>query len=154
MKQELIDSIPEDDPRVKEHRKKYPNDPLPIPFSDPEPQVTLPYSTKYPYHVQIHRDAFSYGDVGPKADSRVIVDLRFFGKQDIQHINRVSFPAPPPGRVPVSWKPGVTDIYGMPQATVGPQLMIAIMSTEARGSLTTAGPRMTMLVINSTPSLR
>lgn len=119
LKQEIVDSIWHD-PRFKDavekHHKKYPNDPLPIPFPDPEPQVTLPYSNDHPWHVQIHRDAFSYGDVGPRADSRVVVDLRWFGKQDIKESNCVHF-GPHPTKL--EWKPGVTDIYGMPQATVG-----------------------------------
>jgi pyranose oxidase len=91
-------------------------DPLPIPFNDPEPQVTIPYSHDYPWHTQIHRDAFNYGDVGPRADSRVVVDLRFFGKQDVCRDNMVFF-GQPPGPY-TAWQAGVTDIYGMPQPTV------------------------------------
>jgi pyranose oxidase len=75
----------------------------------------IPYRPNSPWHVQIHRDAFSYGDVGPKADPRVVVDLRFFGKSDICEDNRVSFGDNP---APTGWEAGVTDIYGMPQATV------------------------------------
>ena len=81
----------------------------------------------------------------------MIVDLRFFGKQDIEEFNKVSF-GPIIQPVLTSWKPGVTDIYGLPQPTVGPQLIIPIASTEPRESLTTAGPTRTMLVITSTPS--
>lgn len=75
----------------------------------------IPYKHDFPWHVQIHRDAFSYGDVGPKADPRVVVDLRFFGKQDIVESNCVKFGEL---KAPMQWKAGVTDIYGMPQATV------------------------------------
>jgi pyranose oxidase len=117
LKRSIIESIP-NDPRFKrrvdDHKAKFPKDPLPIPFDDPEPQVLIPYSSSFPYHVQIHRDAFSYGNIGPKADPRLIVDLRFFGKQEIKEKNSILF-----GKFGTNgWEPGVTDIYGMPQATV------------------------------------
>ena len=92
--------------KITNHHTKYPDDPLWIPFADPEPQITLPYSLSHPWHVQIHRDAFSYGEVGPRADSRVVVDLRWFGKQASNPKNCVTFSTE------------VTDIYGMPQPTV------------------------------------
>jgi pyranose oxidase len=118
LKRSIVDSIPQDPrfaERVRQHHEKYPKDPLPIPFNDPEPQVMIPYNKNFPWHVQVHRDAFSYGDIGPKADPRVIVDLRFFGKQDIIRENQVYFGPP---NMPLSgWNPGVSDIYGMPQAT-------------------------------------
>ncbi|KAJ7225167.1 putative pyranose oxidase [Mycena rebaudengoi] len=55
------------------------DDLLPIPFHDPEPQVTIPVSAERPWHAQIHRDAFSYGEAGPKVDPRLVVDLRQAG---------------------------------------------------------------------------
>lgn len=109
LKKELIDKI-ETDPlycnnaRLKKFKQDF-KDPIPIPFTDPEPQINMPYSHDTPWHVQIHRDAFSYGDVGPKADPRLIVDLRFFGKQDIEKDNYLTF------------EEKYTDIYGLPQAT-------------------------------------
>ncbi|KIJ62441.1 GMC oxidoreductase [Hydnomerulius pinastri MD-312] len=116
LKQELVDGIetnPDFAAKVKAHRDRYPYDPLPIPFHDPEPQIMIPYSTEHPYHVQIHRDAFSYGEVGSKADSRTVVDLRYFGKQQISKDNRVSFG----DEHARGWQPGISDIYGMPQPT-------------------------------------
>ncbi|KAF8867769.1 hypothetical protein CPB85DRAFT_105397 [Mucidula mucida] len=89
LKRDIVEDIehnPKFADKVAAHHAKYPTDPLPIPFDEPEPQVTIPYSHEHPWHTQIHRDAFSYGGVGPRADSRV-------------------------------WTPGVTDSYGMPQAT-------------------------------------
>jgi pyranose oxidase len=118
LKRSIIDAIWEDPAfkeRVEEHHKRHPNDPLPIPFRDPEPQVMIPYKPDTPWHVQVHRDAFSYGDVGPRADPRVVVDLRFFGKQDIVESNCVEFGGLWGSK---GWEAGVTDIYGMPQATV------------------------------------
>ncbi|QRV80165.1 GMC oxidoreductase [Ceratobasidium sp. AG-Ba] len=89
-----------------------------IPWGDPEPQLTIPYSHEKPWHTQIHRDAFSYGEVGFKADPRVIVDLRWFGKQDIHIENHVSFPELPQlDTLGGSIVEPFVDAYGMPQAT-------------------------------------
>jgi len=112
--QKLVDSI--DDPSIKRepwwtaavanHKERFGDvDPLPIPFQDPEPQVTIPASLERPWHTQIHRDAFSYGEVGPSLDSRIVVDLRFFGMQDGVPENKMTFPK------------GLKDAYGMPQPT-------------------------------------
>lgn len=119
LKPELVESIrnssnPEWQARIAAHHAKHPSDPLPIPFNDPEPQVMVPYTHDFPWHCQIHRDAFSYGDVGPRADPRVVVDLRFFGRQEIKRENRVYFGTQ---IAPREWIAGNTDIYGMPQAT-------------------------------------
>ncbi|CAE7218642.1 unnamed protein product [Rhizoctonia solani] len=112
LKRELVEDIEDNENLDDNHRNrciahhaKFPQDPIHIPFADPEPQVTIPYTTDTPWHTQIHRDAFSYGDVGPKADPRLIVDLRWFGRQEINRDNYVTFSSTN------------TDIYSMPQAT-------------------------------------
>ncbi|KAJ8082436.1 hypothetical protein PM082_008291 [Marasmius tenuissimus] len=90
---------------VEHHKRNHPSDPLPIPFQDSSPQVTIPASYERPWHTQIHRDAFSYGEAGPLVDSRVVVDLRFFGRQHGVSKNKVIF------------ENTLSDAYGMPQPT-------------------------------------
>jgi pyranose oxidase len=94
LRQDLVDAIG-DDPRfadrVQTHAAQKPTDPVPIPGDDPEPQVWIPVSDERPWHCQIHRDAFSYGDVAPNVDARLIVDLRWFGITAPRPDNRVIF---------------------------------------------------------------
>ena len=82
LKHDIVASIA-DDPRftekVQAHAEKSPHDPVPIPFDEAEPQVWIPVSENRPWHCQIHRDAFHYGDVQPNVDTRLVVDLRWFG---------------------------------------------------------------------------
>lgn len=93
-KQGIVDRI-ESDPRftkrVQEHRRLHPSDPVPIPERDPEPQVWIPVSEGRPWHCQIHRDAFHYGEVGPNVDGRLIVDLRWFGIVEPRKESRIRF---------------------------------------------------------------
>ena len=42
-------------------------------------QCWIPVSEDRPWHCQIHRDAFSYGQVAPNVDTRLVVDLCWFG---------------------------------------------------------------------------
>lgn len=109
------ESIPRFEERIQKHRGSHPSDVLPIPFDDLEPQVLIPYNSETPWHVQIHRDAFSYGDIRDTVDPRLVVDLRFFGRSDLREENRVEFSKGSPSD---EWSGGYTDIYGMPQATV------------------------------------
>ncbi|KZS86693.1 pyranose oxidase [Sistotremastrum niveocremeum HHB9708] len=77
--------------RVEDHIRDFPLDPIAMPFDEPEPQVTSPISKEHPWHTQIHRDAFSYGKVGATIDSRVVVDLRFFGRNEPVETNTLTF---------------------------------------------------------------
>lgn len=56
-------------------------------------------------HKQIHRDAFSYGEVAQTIDSRTIVDLRFFGIAKPRVENTITF------------ETKYQDDFGMPQPT-------------------------------------
>ncbi|KAG6890652.1 hypothetical protein C0992_000222 [Termitomyces sp. T32_za158] len=110
--QALVDDVTDFDDKpewwedaVTAHLKENPNDPVPIPLQDGEPQVTIPASHERPWHTQIHRDAFSYGEAGPLVDSRLVVDLRFFGRQHGVQDNRMIF------------ENTLKDAYGMPQPT-------------------------------------
>ena len=60
-----------------------------------------------PWHCQIHRDAFSYGGVAPNVDTRLIVDLRWFGRVNPRPENCVTFSEDESNR----------DTFGMPQPT-------------------------------------
>jgi pyranose oxidase len=62
-------------------------------------------SEERPWHCQIHRDAFHYGDVAPNVDTRLIVDLRWFGITNPRPDNRVIF------------SDVHRDVFGMPQPT-------------------------------------
>jgi pyranose oxidase len=108
LSQSIIDSLPSD-PRfaetIRRYREAHPNDPIPIPMNDPDPQLTIPVSTGRPWHTQIHRDAFAYGGLPPNIDNRLIVDLRWFGINEQRKENRVTF------------ADDVMDIFGMPQPT-------------------------------------
>jgi pyranose oxidase len=109
LRQDIVDRIA-DDPRfaerVKAYRAKDPNDPVPIPEGDPEPQCWIPVSEDRPWHCQIHRDAFHYGDLAPNVDSRLIVDLRWFGIVEPRPESRIAF------------SDRHLDVYGMPQPTL------------------------------------
>ena len=65
-------------------------------------------SKNRPWHCQVHRDAFSYGDAAPNVDTRLIVDLRWFGKMEPKFENHVSFESE--GDLN-------RDTFGMPQPT-------------------------------------
>ncbi|KAJ2969634.1 hypothetical protein NUW58_g9940 [Xylaria curta] len=114
LKQGFVDEVintpehldkPEDTPEQKsstkviEHKKQHPEDPVPFPFEDFDPQVYTPYSEDYPWHTQIHRDAFGYGELPSNIDPRLVVDLRFFAQVEAVATNYIS------------WKLGSTDAF-------------------------------------------
>jgi pyranose oxidase len=96
----------ETDPRFEEARKrKHPLDPLPLPMDDPAPNIWIPVSDDRPWHCQITKDAFHYGDLPGNVDDRLIVDLRWFAAIDPRKENRVTF------------EEDISNEFGMPQPT-------------------------------------
>ena len=70
-------------------------------------QCWIPVSENRPWHCQIHRDAFAYGQLKDAVDRRLVVDLRWFGKIQPRYENCVEF----------STREENKDIFGMPQPT-------------------------------------
>ncbi|KAI1374094.1 pyranose oxidase [Hypoxylon crocopeplum] len=90
---------------VEKHKLLHPDDPLPFPFHDLDPNVYTPFSEAHPWHTQIHRDAFGYGEIPDGLDQRLVVDLRFFGYTSPTCDNKVTF------------SEKRRDGFGMPQPT-------------------------------------
>ncbi|MFF0220444.1 GMC oxidoreductase [Streptomyces vinaceus] len=91
--------------QLRDYRRRFPDDELPIPDDDPDPNVWIPVTEGRPWHAQINRDSFQYGDVPPHVDGRLIVDLRWFGQVEPRPENRVTF------------SDTHTDVHDMPQPT-------------------------------------
>ena len=69
-------------------------------------QCVIPPSESRPWNSLV-RDMYSYGEVPSATDSRLIVDLRWFGMIEPRYENCVTF----------SDDPTNTDLFGMPQPT-------------------------------------
>lgn len=117
LKQHLVDGVIENpgdldeegsdviEQAVNKHTSNHPDDPLPFSFSDFDPQVYIPFSKEYPWHTQIHRDAFGYGEIPPTLDQRLVVDFRWYSWTSENRENKVTFDE------------RKRDGFGMPQAS-------------------------------------
>jgi choline dehydrogenase-like flavoprotein len=81
--------------------------PVPIPEDDGDPNVWIPVSADRPWHCQIHRDLPYDGMApAPEIDSRLVVDLRWFGLVGPRPENRVRF------------SDSARDVFGLPEASL------------------------------------
>ncbi|KNG86323.1 hypothetical protein ANOM_005224 [Aspergillus nomiae NRRL 13137] len=104
LRKDLINKVEQNEAwkeKVKAHKENT-GDPLPIPFHDFDPQITLKVDKTKSWHVQIHGDDISSSSAPTGVDKRVTVDLRCFGPMEPQKDNRVTF------------QEDLTDMYGMP----------------------------------------
>ncbi|NEQ69497.1 MAG: hypothetical protein F6K21_29205 [Symploca sp. SIO2D2] len=76
--------------------------------ADSEADLTKP--EKRPWHCQIHKDPFSYGQIGKEIEDRLVVDLRWFGMVETVEDNKVVFNKEYEGDP-------LLDIHGLPQPT-------------------------------------
>jgi pyranose oxidase len=91
---------------AKEVRESSDPYPLPVPMDDPPPHMYIPVSEDRLWHSMIFREAFRLPDMlPPNVDSRLIVDLKWFGMVDPDPSNRVIF------------EPDIKDRFGLPQPT-------------------------------------
>jgi pyranose oxidase len=78
---------------------------LPIPMDDPAPHLYIPVSHERPWHGQVFREAFQFDPLIQTVDSRLIIDLKWFGMVTPVASNRVIF------------ENAIFDRFGMPQPT-------------------------------------
>jgi len=100
LKEELVREITK---ATKPERRAH--DHIGIAYDELPPNIWFPVSEGRPWHCQIHRDAFNYGQIPPNIDSRLVVDLRWFGICRPLWSNRIKF----------STDPTNVDSFGMPQ---------------------------------------
>lgn len=70
--------------------------------------MLLPLDDDHPWHTQIHRDAFGYGELPPAVDQRLVIDLRWFTYSSRLKESRTVF------------KEGSKDQFGMSQVSSSP----------------------------------
>jgi pyranose oxidase len=110
LREEVVESIrrARDDSGTQVAGEEF--DPVPVPMHDAPPMVRVPVCAGRPWHAQVHRDSFSYGQLPPDVDDRLVVDLRWFGMVDPNFDNRIFF------------LDDLNDKFGMPKPTFEFQL--------------------------------
>lgn len=105
LSRDIVESIKSDARFAERLKTVEAHDPIPIPMTDPPPMVWIPVSEGRPWHCQIHRDSFQYGQLPPDIDDRLVVDMRWFGMVDPNPENLVRF------------EDDLKDMFGMPRPT-------------------------------------
>ncbi|QKW07971.1 GMC family oxidoreductase N-terminal domain-containing protein [Streptomyces sp. NA04227] len=75
--------------RIRQHRKRHPEDRLPIPHKDTPVNLFLPPSQDRPWHAHIR--SVPEGVAGTSVDERIVLELRWFGICRPREDNRVEF---------------------------------------------------------------
>lgn len=106
LKKEIVEEIGKEASTAPETAAEAGSDPLPIPMKDPQPHLYIPVDDERLWHSMIFREAFQFDPLSPNVDSRLIVDLKWFGMVDPVPSNRMTF------------EPDIRDRFGMPQPTL------------------------------------
>jgi pyranose oxidase len=101
----IVKEIQEFENYEKLMTKQHPKDEIAIPLNDQDPTLWIPVQKGRPWHCQVHKDAFNYGQLADNIDDRLVVDFRWFAIVDPIPENYVSF------------SDDLKDIRGLPQPT-------------------------------------
>ncbi|WP_210489360.1 GMC oxidoreductase [Rufibacter aurantiacus] len=120
LKQEIIDLLKQEVESKVSFGSNPEQNSLGIPMLDPNPHLHIPVTEEQPWHGQVFREAFQFDPLAPNIDSRLIVDLKWFGMVDPVRSNRVKFEV------------DIYDRIGMPQPTFEFELSASDKEREER----------------------